>query len=363
MSRPPLFAGFRDPVRRPRLVVWTGVAVLAMVAVVIAAVAATSTNGFCAQSCHQVMDDSVAAYDASPHARVSCVACHIPVNADPATFLFHKAEAGIVGGYQVLTRTYELPLNADSEIAMDAAVMPSRQCTQCHSANRIVSPSPGIIINHKVHEEKGVTCTVCHNRTAHRDSAIKITLKGDRPHEDFMRMVGCFRCHGLASDAKAPGACSACHPPGFNLKPLNHSEQGFYRKFGDSAGHAALALADAKSMKAGGKASGSCDMCHVRAQFCDGCHGVSMPHPAGFTKTHGSVGKKSPVVCANCHAKGQKTAAGTEFCNGCHHKGSDPKRPWLAQHGEVAKATGDTPCFTCHTPTFCPECHVRAIAK
>jgi nitrate/TMAO reductase-like tetraheme cytochrome c subunit len=356
------FAAFKDPARRPRILVWTGVAVMALLFVAVIGIGATSGYWFCANVCHQVMDDSIGAYNASTHAQISCVACHIPVDADPVTFLIHKVEAGVDGAYKVVTNTYELPINPESEIAMDPVVMPEAQCTQCHSANRPVSPSRGIIIDHQVHAKNDITCTTCHNRIAHNETGYTPKLKGSAKHEDFMKMDGCFRCHGLLPTAKAPGACSVCHPTGFELKPSNHAEAGFYTHFGDSKGHAALAAASAKAAKERGAESDYCDMCHVRADFCDKCHGVPMPHPAGFAKGHGKAGKASPAVCANCHAKGKATASGTEFCNSCHHKQGDPTKPWIPQHFKVVAESGAEQCFVCHNPAYCAHCHVNVIA-
>ncbi|MDI6902106.1 MAG: NapC/NirT family cytochrome c, partial [Anaerosomatales bacterium] len=126
-------AGFKDPVRRPRYLVWTGVALLALAVVVIVGVGATSTYGFCANLCHSVQDDAIAGYDASAHNTVSCISCHEPVAADPVTFLYYKAKAGIIGAYQLYTKTYEVPLNPESALAMNTHHMGSEQCTQCHS--------------------------------------------------------------------------------------------------------------------------------------------------------------------------------------------------------------------------------------
>jgi NapC/NirT cytochrome c family, N-terminal region len=87
------FAGFKDPARRPRFIVWTGAVILVLAAVMIVALGVTSTRWFCAEGCHKVQDDTITAYDRSTHSQVSCMACHMPVNADPITFILHKAEA------------------------------------------------------------------------------------------------------------------------------------------------------------------------------------------------------------------------------------------------------------------------------
>ncbi len=199
-------AGFKDPKRRPRFIVWAVVAVLVIIAVMIPVLGVTSTYWFCAEGCHKVQDDTITAYQHSPHSEISCMACHMPVQANPVVFLLHKAEA-LGELYMTVTNKFELPLNAESEVAL---TMKSTQCTQCHDEEkRTVTPSPGLKIDHAVHATGGVECTICHNRTAHVED-FKLTLvdpttgKPNRPHEDFMKMTACFRCH--SQDASRRGA-------------------------------------------------------------------------------------------------------------------------------------------------------------
>ena len=207
-----------------------------------------------------------------------------------------------------------------------------------------------------------------------------------------MEMRACFRCHSHETDAIAPGACEACHPSGFELKPANHFEPGFYEKGGESGGHAELGLeASAETSAAQTHAEEEtaveaashesaeeghegvdlhalpmpneinyCETCHAR-QFCTDCHGLPMPHPAGFQENHGDAGRETPEVCANCHAKGGASMSGTEFCNSCHHPEGDPTKPWISQHFLIVADTGANACFDCHNPTYCAECHVKGI--
>lgn len=352
--------GFKDVARRPRYIVWTGVAVMVLAVFVVVAFGATSTYWFCASACHKVQDDTITAYQRSAHNMVSCMSCHEPVNADPVTFTLKKAKAL---GELVLTvsNNYELPLNAESHLAENAEEMGSERCTQCHSANRVITPGPGIVINHEIHEQNDIHCTMCHNRVAHVEDfelALVDPQSGEpnQPHEDFMQMEGCYRaegCHGLETGYRAPGECSRCHPAGFDLKPEDHDVAGFYEAGGDSSGHWELKAERPEY----------CRICHLESRFCTDCHGVVMPHPADFIDTHGAEGKATPAVCANCHAKGQKTtdAVGTEFCNGCHHKDSDPSKPWIPQHFAAVRESGAEGCFDCHDPTYCSACHVRSI--
>ena len=143
--------GYADPVRRPRWIIWTVVALIMIVGVMIPVLGVTSTRWFCAQGCHKVQDDTIEAYKHSTHSEISCMACHMPVNANPIIFLMHKAEAlGELA--QTVTNNYELPLNADDEVAL---TMTSTQCTQCHDEDkRKITPDPGLKINHDAHAEK-----------------------------------------------------------------------------------------------------------------------------------------------------------------------------------------------------------------
>jgi hypothetical protein len=371
-------------VRRPRFIVWTGTVVLFLAAFVIVALGVTSSRWFCADGCHLVQDDTIIAYSHSSHDKVSCIACHIPVNADPITFLIHKVEAGL-GVIPTLAKTYELPLNAESEVALSKVKMPETICTQCHDlAHRKITPSPGIIINHEVHSKAGYQCTVCHNRVAHPEN-FKLTLPGNEKHADFMKMDACFRCHGLQPGAKATGQCSACHPKDFKLKPEYHLQADFYPK-----GHAKLAKAEEEKVAAAEAAekesaksqSGSeekadvpaagtvntCYTCHVKETFCDKCHGMEMPHPAEFKEPksaddpngHPAVSKAKATApkCEFCHHQSK-----TYFCDNCHH-GSyvkwkfDPATPWQQQHAQAVDQNGVAGCLgKCHDTKFCSDCH------
>lgn len=371
-------AGFKDPVRRPRYIVWTGVVVLVLAVVVVFALGATSTRWFCAQVCHSVQDDSIAAYEASTHSEISCMACHEPVNADTVTFLLAKVKSGLEV-IPTVRNTYELPLNPGSALSLKGGKeMGSQQCTQCHSKNREVTPSKGIIIDHAVHEEKDVWCTVCHNRIAHNEEAAPPTLTDPRGeknkrHPDFMKMDGCFRCHDLEGKKTAPGACSACHTADFPLKPANHLKAEFYPK-----GHAELAREHEKEFEEVAKEAkileeegirkdlaapvDYCATCHIKSKFCDSCHGMEIPHPEEFkTKTHPQVVKTSFAKCVMCHGE----PATTGFCSDCHHGKKigwtfDVKVPWKNQHATAVTKNGIDKCFVaCHDQQFCLDCHTK----
>ncbi len=329
-------AGFKDPVRRPRFIIWTGVVVLMLAAVVIVALGVTSTRWFCAEGCHKVQDDSIIAYQRSSHSEVSCMACHMPVNANPIVFVLHKAEA-LGELYLTVTDNFELPLNAHSHLAL-STLMPSKQCTQCHNLeNRDVTPSEGIKIDHKAHSEVNAACTVCHNRVAHKED-FEPTLtdpksgKKSVKHDNFMEMTACFRCHGLEKGAAAPGACSACHPKDFDLKPPSHDEKDFYPK-----GHAEMAA----EMKAEAAAAAA-------GEHEEGAEGEAADEEQSFL---------GPEAAYASHGEAAEPVAREEVKTLLEEQ---------KQHGadEEANIGGSLPkvesvfyCATCHTDQFCTNCH------
>ncbi|HEY5506765.1 MAG TPA: cytochrome c3 family protein, partial [Coriobacteriia bacterium] len=289
-------AGFKDPVRRPRYIVWTFTVVFGLAAFVVVMLGATSTFWFCADVCHKVQDDTIAAYKASTHSQISCMACHEPVGADTVTFLLAKIKsAGEV--IPTVGNTFSLPLNEGSALALKGGhEMGAQQCTQCHSTNRIVTPEPGLKANHKAHADAGIWCTVCHNRVAHNDVAAPPTMAAPNGtknvvHPSFMSMDACFRCHDLEGKVKmtgtgakaAPGTCSTCHPAGFELIPKTHAAADWATK---AHGEAARAMdeefgaktAEAKKLTDEGIVPylaapvKECYTCHVQSTFCQPCH-------------------------------------------------------------------------------------------
>lgn len=396
-------AGFRDPRRRARYIIWLTVVLILFIAIMIPTLAITSSYWFCANACHKVQDDTITAYDQSSHSKINCMACHIPANAPPWVFMLHKMEA-LGELYQTITDTYPEPLNANDAVAL---TMPATQCTQCHSNNRRVTPSPGIIIDHKVHADKAIPCPICHNRIAHPDdnfvhkSVNKKTGERGHPHDNFALMQGCFRCHSQEAGGVAPGDCKICHQPSFNLLPASHEDSATWMALGPK-GHAHAAtealtvVADTKAEIAKAKAAGEkeptppnplvakmpaygevfhCSICHQR-QFCVNCHGIAdIPHSAEFRKPlsptdpkgHPVAYKENPQACKHCHGANARST----FCQDCHHgtyinyKGYNGNLPWTnpTQHPTAVKQLGAATCFQCHEETYCSACHVRIGRK
>jgi nitrate/TMAO reductase-like tetraheme cytochrome c subunit len=385
-------AGWKDPKRRPRYIIWTGVTILVLAAVMVVALGATSSYWFCANACHKVQDDTITAYNLSTHNKINCMACHMPVNANPAIFLLHKMEA-LGELYMTVTGNYEEPLNAESKVSLE---MKSANCTQCHSKNRKITPSNGIVINHEAHEKKEVNCTICHNRIAHNDNFsprknVDPKTGKTHPHNDNMKMQGCFRCHSQEANAKAPGECAACHTPDFDLLPKSHEDSAtwFPKGHAEAAREAYAESQEAKAedaKKGEGEAKGEepkliaempsykavfyCGTCH-KEQFCTDCHGMQMPHPAEFKEPkakgdpagHPVIAQTKFAKCEMCHQPKK-----TQFCAECHHGkkvGWEFKKnvPWEQQHGGAVAKSGVKSCTaSCHEVKFCVACHTKKKA-
>ncbi len=374
---------FRDSRKRPRMIMWLGVLSILFVVVWAVAIDGTSTYWFCTTPCHIVHDDNTLAYNESSHTNVACVACHEPVNASGLTMTMKKIEVA-PDAITTAFRTFELPMNHDNHVAQE---MPAAQCVQCHDlGTRKINTSAGIIIDHEAHAQKGIQCTLCHNRVAHPEENIKLVLEGDRKHDNWLTMDACFRCHGQTAEAKAPGACGTCHPANFDLKPRSHDASGWVNQYSLTGGHAKAAKAESATIAANiaffkkrppeepshGEIEGkeprgelkpsaqinSCYTCHV-GSFCDDCHKTQIPHPASFKKNHSQAAYADTSVCAQCHARNASEAKGTGSCNACHHPASTPDKPWVSSHPAVVRAQGTRECFKCHDPRYCSVCHVE----
>lgn len=301
-----------DPANRRRVIIWLFVIIIAAMGLYASSMVVTSTIWFCNDGCHNVHADNKKTYYAGAHSKISCMACHYPPSMDPARFALDRVDK-LLDVYPTLAGTFEMPLN---EYSRSALRMPSAECTQCHGPHRVVTPKPGMIIDHEAHAKRDIGCTVCHNRVAHPET-MPYELPANKHHEDFMTMRACFRCHTLTDTApsayKASGACSTCHTKEFDLVPADHKAAGtgwLARVDGGMSLHATAAREDASAtaetqsewapqadhfftkqarpiMRFIGVDTElplrvppaatvrECYTCHVRASFCEPCHAKS----------------------------------------------------------------------------------------
>ena len=81
--------------------------------------------GFCGQVCHRVMQPEFTAYQEGPHARVTCVQCHIGAG---ASWFVQSKLSGTRQVFAVMLNTYPRPIPSPVE-----NLRPAREtCEQCH---------------------------------------------------------------------------------------------------------------------------------------------------------------------------------------------------------------------------------------
>ena len=85
----------------------------------------TESNRFCGTLCHSVMHPEYTAYQNSPHARVTCVSCHVGPGAG---WYVRSKLSGLYQVYATLTRVYPKPIPTPV-----SNLRPAREvCEQCH---------------------------------------------------------------------------------------------------------------------------------------------------------------------------------------------------------------------------------------
>jgi hypothetical protein len=132
---------------------------------------------FCGQMCHTVMQPQYVRYQNSPHARVSCVDCHIGTGA--ASFIQYKL-AGVRQLVRVSTNTYHRPVPP----AMDSMRPASDTCAACHSRQKAQEDRLRVIRHYGDDEQSTEKITVLLMRVgskihkAHLEREIDYVLPG-----------------------------------------------------------------------------------------------------------------------------------------------------------------------------------------
>lgn len=194
--------------------------------------------------------------------------------------------------------------------------------------------------SHQLHFDQGAECEACHLVPTHSEDGIAKPSMGK-----------CFKCHSQDDGSAPPGACDACHPTGFDLKPSSHDEPDWLptgaRLDQVKAEHSVEALAGPEE----------CAVCHA-ASFCVSCHKVDMPHPSDWVSAHPETARSvGSTACTTCHPD-------RNLCNTCHHSGFKPGgQSWIKQHRNVVASTGALACFECHNSATCAHCHTTGEYK
>jgi hypothetical protein len=269
----------------------------------IAAYAVTSDVAYCGTVCH-AMGPHSDSWRASSHSAVPCVRCHEgqPVLSIPSA---------------VLSRARSLVSQATRSASGGRSSIPSARCLECHAdiARQVKVSKRGVAMAHEQVIAAGAACDDCHGVQGH-DKA------GTRP-----AMSSCLRCH---DDKTAPATCKTCH---------RTSTAALLEPSGTTFGKVELP----------GKPT--CGGCHPQTS-CDECHGLRMPHPAGYAnpKLHArpAAFEGKYKLCYRCHVFAD--------CSECHMAFEAHGNDWRNRHKTYPRTT--TWCLPCHNNTqMCVLCH------
>ncbi len=262
----------------------------------------TSTPTFC-NSCHTMQKD-YKTWKTSVHKNVGCVACH----QEPGILGFGIEKIAVTRmAVKFVLGSYKNPILGEVR---------NKSCNRCHKNVKdkaIINRT--IKVSHKEFLRKGAKCTECHNTVAHG----KTVSQPKYPHMDY-----CVTCH---NDKEVTCNCNLCHVEDIGKRPreiMNYPKVHME-----------------KSIR--------CDGCHD-TKTCNECHGVEMPHPAGFASPwqHAKLAAfDKQKICLKCHD--------LDFCNQCHMFPGH-QYEFKPTHGKEGRT--EEGCTGCHrTEKFCSLCH------
>src|SRR5262245_14841630 len=106
----------------------------------------TESVTFCGQACHSVMKPEFVAYNASPHARVRCVECHVGGGAEAYV---RSKFTGMRQLYGVITGHYNRPIETPVHNMRSA----TETCQKCHWSEKYHGDSLKVF-NHYAYDEQ-----------------------------------------------------------------------------------------------------------------------------------------------------------------------------------------------------------------
>ncbi|MEW5705926.1 MAG: cytochrome c3 family protein [Actinomycetota bacterium] len=281
------------------------------------------------------------------HKGVKCISCHEQPGV--SGYLFNKLDyARWFIAYT--TGNYTQPLQA---------YVTNEACLRCH---QVVTEKTvvryNIRVSHKEFLATNMKCVDCHANPPHTIA-------------NKTRRLGMDKCIGCHNSVKASSDCALCH--------TNHAKTD-------------IRTANREFIRIDVRPLSECRSCHPPSLWqgeCIRCHGLEMPHPAGWREgSHARLAFTNRKLCDKCHpqppgmvpseyphqAKTEPGPARSYFCNRCHAFPSPhgSTENWIKQHGPAAnlqinvntpvclKCHGEDPvryCAGCHGRDFCDRCH------
>lgn len=294
-------------------IVWLLIAGVLVLAVLFGA--AGFSSAWCA-SCH-AMRPFAAGEASTAHESVACWRCH---GADPGAFSALTArEAGDMIPRFLLTLGSGGVTGAGDGLADGG-------CRGCHAAiAQGTATGQGIRIRHSSCVRSDQPCTDCHAGVGHGTATRSVRVAS---------MDGCVTCH---DGTTARAGCDLCHAAKL---PARRLARGPWAVTHGSKWQTTHGLGDLTT----------CRVCHA-ADYCASCHGISLPHPVSFPRTHGAVALRARKQCAKCHDE-------KSFCSACHGMAMPHPAGFLPAHSKIAKSLDDPLCARCHDRDTCDACHV-----
>lgn len=296
-------------------------------------------------------DTHIATWAENPHAEAvaeggsnQCMLCHYaPVDCDACHTKLAVEVGPMPPGY--LSSWPAAPERPQWKVSLGGPVTVS-QCVFCHP--NLDGFAPGrIIFSHDVHLQESFSCTSCHPVFPHG-------TEGTRRNE----MVDCYRCHSLQHAELgliATEECADCHPPEFELVPVNHTD--------------AFINGEHKAMVEENETY--CTLCH-KSSFCVPCHrneqGTANGSPPKWVipedhqqsvwlSQHGPKFLDATGTCWACHD--------SPSCERCHQTPMPHPPDWLEAHADSEfSEREDSDCDLCHQDReWCQDCHHEQVRR
>lgn len=291
----------------------------------VTAIELTMSPNFCS-TCHNMKPEYVT-WQATSHANIRCVECHIPPGV--VNLIEHKI-AAMKELYLYATNSYETPIAMKNPIE-------NYVCQKCHSVGtRNFTTSGDIIVPHQRHIDSKlakVYCVDCHAGVAHG----KIARRGVTAVEE----------KEVALHGGDLGAWTAADGKNQTIREFSKADM-------DDCIACHLKV---RSTTGKGKPSIKCETCHSTIKTPD-----NHTPKEQWLPVHGKDAEKDINICRSCHSYGMKVnklelenkaaayAWGNEYCFGCHSQApANHKRPdWRKLHKLDVQNKGKTNCQACH---------------
>ncbi len=390
---------WKDPVTRWKLMFISLITLIVVGAGGYGAIALTNSPAFCS-SCHE-MAPEYSTFTASAHNNITCVQCHIKPGA--INMLTHKMKSMKEVYYHVTGVPKQIVQTEDEAVS-------DENCLQCHSKNRLVTPSGDLKVNHKGHLEEGVPCISCHAGVVHAKMAARgintDEVRGEYTKEKAEKIMekkylspnmgSCIDCHDKVNKGEKPWKDVAYLVPP-NPEEMEKKLEENTKKVSDKtkltepaanqSDEAGIAEHDEQTQKLILQAIGKQQKNVKISMACETCHkSTAIPknhQTANWNNNHGGTAVAKLDQCMECHqdskwkrdipkedivsilklgnekkkytpnyALAKEESRINKFCSTCHtdrpdsHGDSDQ---WLTAHAGKAKtADQKVQCFVCH---------------